>query len=119
MIRGNPIDCGDRLCFRALRVDRVLGPGHNRNPCRLSRVCVPLFCRPAFQNFRAGPDEGNPGLLACPRQRRIFRQKTVAGMDRIDLFFDRQRYDSVHIQIGLDRAFTLPDQVRFVRLEAV
>ena len=35
--------------------------------------------------FGGGPTEDDAGLLAGARQFRVLRQKTIAGMDRIDL----------------------------------
>ena len=40
-------------------------------------------------------------------------------MDRVDAFFARERHDAVDVEIRLDRALALADQVGFVRLEAV
>src|SRR5580692_11358292 len=40
-------------------------------------------------------------------------------MNRIYALFLRQRDDSVYIQIGLNRPFSFPDLVCFVRLETV
>ena len=72
-----------------------------------------------LEQVRARADESDAGLLAGPRQRRVFRQKSIARMDGVDALFLRQRDDAVDIQIGLDRAFALADQVGFVGFEAV
>ena len=65
------------------------------------------------------PDEGQAGLDAGIDEFRAFAQKAVAGMDGVgagqpgdaDIFGD--------LQIGLDRAESLADQVGLVGLEAV
>src|ERR1700682_4423711 len=40
-------------------------------------------------------------------------------MDSVDTLLGRQRYDPLHLQIGLDGAFAFADQVGFVSFEAV
>ena len=40
-------------------------------------------------------------------------------MDGIDLFFERQRNNAIYVQISLNGAFALADQVRFIGLEAM
>ncbi len=72
-----------------------------------------------FQQLRARPDEGDAGLFAGSRQGGILRKKAVAGVDRIDPFFARQRHDAFHIEIGFHRPFAFADQVGFVGFEAV
>ena len=68
---------------------------------------------------RARADERDAGRCAGARQRGILREKAIAGMDGVHALFRRQRDDAVDVQVGLDRAFALPDQVGFVGLEAV
>ena len=72
-----------------------------------------------FEQFGAGPDERDPGLLASPRQGRILGEKTIARVNRVDALFFGQRDDAIDIQVSLDRAFTFADQISFVGFEAM
>ena len=72
-----------------------------------------------FEQLGAGPDEGDAGLLAGARQRRILGQESIARMDGIDALFARQSHDALHVEIGFHRTLALADQVGFVGFEAV
>ena len=61
----------------------------------------------------------NPRLLAGPRKRRILRKEAVAGMNRVHFPFPRDLHDPRDVEIRLDGAFALADQVGFVGLEAM
>ena len=60
-----------------------------------------------------------PGALAGARQGGVLGQESVAGVNRVDALFFRQRDDAIDVEIGLHRALAFADQVGFVRLEAM
>ena len=66
-----------------------------------------------------GPTKVMPALSQARGERRVFRKKSVAGMNQVDALFLCQRDDSFHIQIRLDRTFSFPDLVCLIRLEAM
>ena len=70
-----------------------------------------------IEQVRARSNESNSRRGAGSRQRRIFREKSVARVDGVDAALLRQRHDSIDVQIGLDRPFAFADQIGFVRLE--
>lgn len=57
--------------------------------------------------------------MAGAREGRVFGEKAVAGMDRVDLFFGGQRDDRVDIEVSLHGTFAAADQVGFVGFEAM
>ena len=96
------------------RVNLIGGTGHNLNACFLRKLPRGRFIAQHFQQFGAWPHKRDAGAFAGFRQRRVFRQKTVAGVDKIDFFFRCQRHNRIHVQVSLHRAFALPHQIRFV-----
>ena len=46
-----------------------------------------------------GADERDPGPGACPRERRVFRQKPVPGVDGIDADFLGELHDAGNVQV--------------------
>ena len=105
----------------ALRIvflrDRLLGPWNYGEPRFLRQTPRRRLIAQQIEQIRARPDERNARGLARARQRRIFREKTVAGMDRVDAPLLRQRHDSIDVEIRLHGPLALADQISFVGLE--
>ena len=99
--------------------DGLLGAGDHADAGLLRQAPGGGLIAQKVQQFRAGADEGDAGALAGARQRRIFGQEAVAGMDGVDLFFGGQRNDALHVQVRFHRALACADQVGLVGLEAV
>ncbi len=64
-------------------------------------------------------DPGDPGLLAGSGEGGVLAEESVAGVDGIHLFFDRQLDDGVDAEVAADRFALLADEVRLVGLEPV
>ncbi len=71
------------------------------------------------EQFGVRTNEGDAGALAGSRQCRVFGEEAVAGMNGVDVFIDGEIDDGIDVQIGLDRAFALADEIRLVGFEAV
>ena len=118
MISGKPIFSATCAASRrSVTGSSVPGTTERRpsRPARGRRVLSPS----SSSRSALGPTNVMPAALAGARQSGVFGQEAIAGMDRVDAFFLRQRDDAVDVQVGLDRALALADQVGFVRLEAV
>ena len=109
---------GDLLCVPRI-LQRFLCTGNHGNTRPLRQTARRPLITEQIEQLRTGADEGDPGALAGARQRRIFGQETIAGMDCVDTFFPRQRDDALDVKISLHRTFSSTDQVSFVGLEAV
>ncbi len=72
-----------------------------------------------LQDFVAGTDEGDPGLLAGPRQFGILREEPVTGVDRVGAGLARGLDDLFHGQVGADRMTRFADLVRLVGFQTV
>src|SRR5262249_6382017 len=94
-------------------------PWHTRDTGRFCEPPRRRLIAEKLQQFGAGADEGNSRPFAGTRQRRIFGEESVAGMNRVDLLLFRQRYDAFDIEVGLYRSFALADQVSLVGFEAM
>ena len=71
------------------------------------------------QQFGARPDKRDAGVAAGLGEVRIFRKKSVAGMDEVHALFLRQRDDARDVEIRADRALARADEIGFIRLEAM
>ena len=107
----------------ALRVvllrDRLFRARHDRQPGFLRQPPRRRLVAQQVEQIRARANERNSRGGAGSRQRGIFREKTVARVDRVDAALLRQRHDPVDVEIGLDRPLALADQIGFVRLESM
>ena len=72
-----------------------------------------------FENPGRRSDEGDAGLFAGPRQRRVLGQKPVARMNQVDSLLGGQRDDSLDIEVSLHRPHSGAHKIRLVGLEAV
>ena len=68
---------------------------------------------------RARADENDAGGRALLRKFRVFGQKAIARMDRIDVAFARYAQDFRDIEIGLDRPLAFADQIGLVGFGSV
>ena len=69
--------------------------------------------------LRPRADEDDPRVLAGIGELGALREQPIARMDRIGAAQPRHADVLVDLEIGLDRALALADEVRLVRLEAV
>ena len=106
------------LCV-VLLSNRLFGTRHDRQSSLLRQSPRSRLVTKQVEQVRAGTDKNNSRFSASSRQRGILRKKSVARVDGVDAALFRERNDSLDIQISLDRALALADQIRFVRLEAV
>ena len=101
---------GDRLArFRA-------GSGSGgaaRRPAR--RVLSPI----RSSSSGRGPTKMIPARCAGPGEVRVFREKAVARMDRVDALFLGEPDDALDVEVGRHRALARPDQVRLIGLVTV
>src|SRR5689334_3721843 len=72
-----------------------------------------------FEKMRARTDESDAGSLAGTRERGIFGEEAVAGMDRVDALFLGQGDDAIDVEIGLHGSESLADLVGFVGFETM
>ena len=101
------------------RTDGRVGSGQHGHADRSGQAPRRRFVAEHFKKFRRRPDEGDAGLQARAREGRIFGEESVAGMNRVHIFFERQRNDAVDVQIRFDRAFARADQIRFIGFKAM
>jgi len=59
-------------------------------------------------------DKDDPFLLAPLGKLRVFGKKSVTRMDRVDVFALGDLDDAFDVEVGLDGAFPLADQVRLI-----
>src|SRR5258707_14946459 len=72
-----------------------------------------------IKKFRAGSNESNSRRGAGSGQCGIFREKTVARVNGIDISLFRKRHDPIDIEISLNRSLALTDKIGFVSLESM
>jgi len=65
------------------------------------------------------PHKGDAGLHTSPGELGIFREESIAGVDKIHALFLSQRHDSGNVQIRADRPLALADDVGLIGLETV
>ena len=66
------------------------------------------------QMFHTRPDENKSFFLTAFRQLRIFRKKSVAGMDSIHMMLLTDTDNILYIQVSINRLISFPYQVRFI-----
>ena len=72
-----------------------------------------------LQKFGPRTDEDDAVCDAGPGQLGVFREESIAGMNRVDLPLLGQRDDRVDIEVRPDGLARLPDRIGFVSLESV
>lgn len=100
-------------------IDGFLGAGDNGYAGGLSKFTSSGFVAKRFKYLGARAYEGDAGELAGTRECGVLREKTVARMDGIDFLLHREFNDAVDIEICLDRAFALSDEIGFIGFEAM
>ena len=85
--------------------DGMAGSGNHWNSGGGREVSSRGLIAQEFENFRAGTDEGDAGVIARAGQRGIFGEETVAGMNRVDVILPREVDRAVDIEVRLDRSF--------------
>ncbi len=111
-------------CARGARLPRVVGRqrrrrGHDRHAGATREVARRDLVAEAAHHLGRRADEHDPGRGAGLGELRVLRQEAVARMDGIGAGLDGDAHDVVDVEVGLDRALALADQVALVRLHAV
>jgi hypothetical protein len=110
---------------RGLGVGRVeIGNGMLRsrddgNSGRDGEIAGGGFVAEQIENIGTGADEGDAGLFASARQRRIFGEESVSGMNRVDSIFESQRDGAIDVEVGLHGSLALADEIGFIGFEAM
>ena len=99
--------------------DRLVAAGQDRHLGLLGDPPGRHLVAELLQHLDAWPDEDDAGLLAGSGERGVLRQKTVAGMNGIDVVLLGQRHDAVDVEIGPQRFAGDADAIGLVGLEAV
>jgi hypothetical protein len=89
--------------------NRIVGAGQRRNLQTFGERARRDFIAHQLQQFGARADEGNSRRFTRAGKSRIFRQKPIAGVNRIDVFFFGQRYDAVDVEVSTDRPLAFAD----------
>ena len=93
--------------------------GHHRNTGGLRQISrLDLVAQPPH-GIRERAHEYDVCRGAGFRKLGTFRQEPIAGMDRVGTRLGRDPDDVRYIEVGLDRAPAVADQVAFVRLRAM
>src|SRR5262249_27258416 len=72
-----------------------------------------------LQNLDTRPDKDQPGFLTGTSEVGVLGEKTVSGMDGIDLVLPCHGDDAGNVEIGSNRLAGLTARVRLVRFEAM
>ena len=72
-----------------------------------------------LQQLHARPHEHDPRLLTGCRKLRVFGEKAVARMDRVDVMLLGDRDDPLDVEVGPNRLTGPADEIGFIRLETV
>jgi hypothetical protein len=100
-------------------LDRILGSRKHGN-VRFGRDLTGRhLVAHLLEHLRLGTDPGDAVLDTGPRELRVFREKSVPGMDEIDFLFLRQSDDILDVEVGRHGPFSAPDKIGFISLEAV
>ena len=98
---------------------RLSGARQHGHARRSGQAARRRFVAQQFQELRRRADKFYPRRFAGARERRIFGQKSVAGMDGIDFPFLGQRHNAGNVEVGLDRALACSDLISLIGFEAV
>ena len=100
--------------LRMLRiVYGIVGAGNGGNFGTAGELAPGGFCAERFHGFGAGTDEGDSGFGARARERGVFRQKSVAGMNGVAAGALGDVHDFVDAQIAF-AGRRGPDGIGFV-----
>ena len=95
------------------------GGRHHRHPGRHRQVAGGDFIAERAHDIGRRADEDDPRLRTRLGEFRVLGQEAVTGVDGIDSCVQRHADDGLDIQVGVDGALALADQVALVGLEAV
>ena len=104
--------------FRPVR-DRILRSGEGGNIQLFRQGARGHFIPHQFQELRARADECDPGILAGLGEVRVFRKKSVTGVDHVRPLFLGESDNGVDIQVSRHRPFAFSNQVGFIGLETM
>ena len=102
--------------FRALQRD--IGARNDRNAARHRDLLGLQLVAHLGKHLGGRPDKDNAGILARLGKLGVFREETVAGMDRFNLPAFGQRNDLINGKVGAQRASSLSNEIGLVRLGA-
>ena len=111
-VAGKP-PSGFQICYWLFRAR------DHRHTGSLRQTPRGRFVPEQFQKCGRRSDESDSGRVTCSGESGVFREKSISGMNRIDALLGCHRDDSLHVQVGLDRALSRADEVGFIGLEAV
>ena len=77
-------------------------PGHRGDPARLRGPPRRRLVPHGLYRLRPRPDEGDPLLLAAPRERRVLGEEAVAGVDDVDAVGLGDGDDALDVEVGLE-----------------
>ncbi len=100
--------------------DRILCARNNLHASRKCRLATGHLVAKGTHHIRRRPDECDTGRLASFSKIGIFSQEAVPGVNCVHIGLESQRYNFIDPEIGIDRRFTLTDQIgliRFVTME--
>ncbi len=95
------------------------GGRHHWHPGRDRQFAGRDFISKTAHDVRRRTDEDDPHFRTGLGEFRVLGQEAVTGVDGVDAGVQRYADDGVDIQIGVDGALALADQVALVGLEAV
>ena len=93
--------------------------GHHRHAGGHRQLACRDLVAEAAHDLRRRADEGDAGCGAGLGEFRVLGQETVARVDRIRPRLARHADDVLDVEVGLDGALALPDQVALVGLHPV
>jgi hypothetical protein len=99
--------------------DRFLRARNSWNARFQGNLAAGYFIAETSLNIRCRPDKCDSGTLTGFGKISIFRKKTVARMDRVDILLARQVDNLIDPQIGFDRPLPLAHQISLVSLVAM
>ena len=106
-----------RLLAGGCAFQRLATAGEDRHTNSLGDVAGGDLVAKLFQQLGPGTNKDDVVGDTSVGQLRIFRQESVARMNRVDFSFFGERDDRVDVEIRANRLAGLPDGVGFVRFE--
>ena len=99
--------------------DRLRAARQDRHAGLLRQFAGGRLVAERLKQFHPRPHEHDPRLLAGRGKLRIFGEKAVPRMDRVDAMLLGDRHDPLDVEVGADRLAGPADEIGFVGLEAV
>ncbi len=93
--------------------------GHDRHARGRGEIARRHLVAEAAHDLGGRADERDAGRFAGVRKFRIFGEEAIARVDRVGAGLLRHANDAVDVEIRVDRALALADEVAFVRLHPV